>query len=130
MSIWRTALVTMALILSINEEKDSLALAERLLTREGYQVTSFVKACEAVEWLKDHSPDLVLASGGRHGEKARETVNLLKKANLSGSKILLLTSPGSLTPLGQAFQTEVRQVIAETLDNEDLLRWISSGIEG
>ncbi len=120
----------MALILSINEEKDSLTLAERLLTREGHQVTSFVKACEAVEWLKDHFPDLVLASGGRHGEKARETVNLLKKANLPGSKILLLTSPGSLTPVRLAIQREVREVISETFDNEDLLRSINSGIGG
>jgi DNA-binding NtrC family response regulator len=116
-------LVNMALILSINEEKDSLTLAERLLTREGHQVSSFGKAREAVEWLKDHLPDLVLASGGRHGEKAKDIVNILKKVGLPGFKILVLTSPGSLAAVRQALQGEVREVIPETSDQEDLLRW-------
>ncbi|MBI5604408.1 MAG: response regulator [Deltaproteobacteria bacterium] len=116
----------MALILSINEEKDSLTLAERLLTREGHQVTSFGKVREAVEWLKDHFPDLVLASGGRHGEKARETVNLLKKAGFIGSRILLLTGPGSLSSIRKAFQREVREVMSATYDHEDLVRMINS----
>jgi DNA-binding response OmpR family regulator len=120
----------MALILTINEEKDSLALIERLLTREGHQVASFGKAREAVDWLKDHCPDLVLASGGKHGEKARETVTLLKKAGLTGSRILLLTSPGSLAPMRKVFQSEVRDVIAEISDSEDWMRLINIEADG
>jgi CheY-like chemotaxis protein len=117
----------MALILAINEEKDSLTLIERLLSREGHEVVSFGKAREAAEWLKDHGPDLVLASGGKHGEKARETVNLLKKAGLTSSRILLLTSPGSLAPLRKVFQSEVREVVVEISDSEDWLRLINAG---
>lgn len=122
----RIGLMFMALILSINEEKDSLTLAERLLTAEGYQVISFEKVQEAGEWLKGHSPDLVLANGGRHGEKARETVNLLKKAGLPGSRILLLTGPGTLSSFRKALLEEVREVMSVTYDHEDLLRVIKS----
>lgn len=115
----------MAFILSINEEKDSLALSERLLTAEGHRVISFEKVQDAVGWLKDHFPDLVLASGGRQGEKARETVNHLIKAGLSPSRILLLLNQGSLISLGKELRVEVGGVISEPFDQEELIRLIN-----
>ena len=119
----------MALILVINEEKDSLVLAERILASEGHNVTPFGRVKEAVEWLGEHSPDLVLASGGRHGEKAKETVNLLKKAGIPGSKILLLTSPASLPSVRKALREEVCAVMQETADQEDLLGLVRAAVE-
>jgi DNA-binding NtrC family response regulator len=118
----------MALILSIHEEKDSLALTERLLTAEGHQVISFEKVQEAVKWLAGHQPALVLVSGGRHGEKARKNVDQLKQAGLPGAKIVLLIGKGSLIPVPQALEKEVHQVLPEASENEDLLNWINAGL--
>jgi DNA-binding NtrC family response regulator len=122
-------IVPMAVILAINEEKDSLVLAERILAGEGYRVTPFEQVKEAVEWLREHSPDLVLASGGRHGEKAKETVDLLKGAGIPGSKILLLTSPVSLPSVRKALRDEVRAVMQETADQDDLLRLVKAAVD-
>ena len=119
----------MAVILAINEEKDSLVLAERILAGEGHRVTPFGRVKEALDWLREHSPDLVLASGGRHGEKAKETVDLLKSAGIPGSKILLLTSPVSLPSVRKALQQEVRAVMQETADPEDLLRLVKAAVD-
>jgi DNA-binding NtrC family response regulator len=116
----------MALILSINEEKDALALTERLLTAEGHRVLSFGKVQEAVGWLGDHQPDFVLVSGGRHGKKARIEVDLLKQAGLPSEKIVLLIGRGSLLPARRAFEQEVYLVISEVPDNEDELKRIAT----
>ncbi|MEW6664022.1 MAG: hypothetical protein AB1512_02220 [Thermodesulfobacteriota bacterium] len=119
----------MALILAINEEKDSLVLAGRIPTAEGHRVTPFGRVREAAQWLRDHSPDLVLASGGRHGEKAKETVRLLKNAGIPGSKILLLTGPVSLPSVRKALQGKVRAVMQETADREDLLTLVKTAVD-
>ncbi|MBN1103753.1 MAG: hypothetical protein JXL84_10105 [Deltaproteobacteria bacterium] len=116
----------MALILAINEEKDSLTLAERILRREGHLVVPFVRAQEAMDWLKGHSPDVVLASGGWHGEKAKDMVDVLKRAGIPGAKILLLTGQEALVSLRKTFQHEVRGVIQEPAYHDDLLRLVNS----
>ncbi len=118
----------MALILAINEEKDSLTLIARLLTHEGHQVTSFSKVEPAIEWLKDHFPDLVLASGGRQGEKARETIKRLTQAGLPTAKILLLANPGFFIQDRTALPIEAGRMISETLDQEDLIRLVNRSV--
>jgi DNA-binding NtrC family response regulator len=118
----------MALILTINEEKDSLILIERLLTREGHQVASFGKAREAVDWLQDHHPDLVLASGGRQGEKARETLNLLTQTGFPMTKILLLLNPGVYVQDHKSLPLNGRQIISSTFDEENLIHLINQSV--
>jgi DNA-binding NtrC family response regulator len=118
----------MALILTINEEKDSLTLIERILTREGHQVASFGTAREAVNWLQDHHPDLVLASGGRQGEKSRETLSLLNQTGFPMNKILLLLNPGVYVQDHKSLPLNGGQIISGTLDEEDLILLINRSI--
>lgn len=127
-AIFGIGFVLMALILSINEEKDSLTLVERFLAGEGHRVISFEMVQKAVEWLKGHFPDLVLASGGRQGEKARETVRLLKKTGLPASKIFLLINQGAFASVGNELRIEVRGVISEPCDQGDLIRLINKEV--
>jgi DNA-binding NtrC family response regulator len=118
----------MALILSINEEKDALALTERLLTAGGHEVISFEKVEEGVEWLKDHQPDLVLTSGGKYREKAGRQVDLLKQSGVPGAKIVLLIGKGSLLADHPALEKKVCRIFSEASDIEILLPWIDSGL--
>jgi DNA-binding NtrC family response regulator len=120
--------VLMALVLAINGETDSLALTERVLDGEGYLVAAFEKVREALGWLGNHTPDLVVASGGRHGERAKETVHLLKQAGVAGSRILLLTSADSLASTRNALGHAVRAVMQETADLEELLGLVNSAL--
>jgi CheY-like chemotaxis protein len=123
-----SGLTGMALILAINEEKDSLALMARLLIHEGHQVTSFNKVEQALEWLKDHLPDLVLASGGRQGERAAKTINLLTQTGLPAAKILLWLNPGAYVQDPKALPIKEGKVISDTLDQEDLIRLINKSV--
>ena len=50
----------MALILVVDDEKDACRLMRQLLTRAGHGVITFHTGWEAVQWLGDHDPDLVL----------------------------------------------------------------------
>ena len=118
----------MARILAINEEKDFLALLTRLLAHEGHQVTSFHQVEPALEWLQDHRPDLVLASGGRQGEKAGKTIRALIQTGLPSAKIFLLTNPGGYVQNYQSLPIKAGQVISATLDQEELIRVINGAV--
>jgi len=118
----------MALILTINEEKDSLTLIERILTREGHQVAPFGTAREAVDWLQNHHPDLVLASGGRQGEKARETLHLLTQTGVPMTKILLLLNPGVCVRDHKSLPLKRGQILSGALDEENLIHLINQSV--
>jgi CheY-like chemotaxis protein len=118
----------MALILAINEEKDSLTLITRLLTHEGHQVTSFSQVEPALEWLQAHLPDLILTSGGRQGEKARKTINQLTQTGFPSDKIWLWPNPGAYMQDRKVFPIKGRQIISGTFDEEDLIRLINESI--
>lgn len=118
----------MAQILAIHEEADSLALIRRFLIGSGNHVVSFHSVREAARWMKDHQPDLVVVSGGRHGEKAREAVRILNEAGVSGFRILLLMSPDSLDSTRDDLRRQVRSIMEEAIDYEELLKVVNSAL--
>jgi len=116
----------MAQILAIHEEEDSLSLLRRVLRGQGHQVVSFARPGDAAHWLEDHVPDLVVVSGGRHGEKAKGAVRILKGAGLSGSIILLLTNTDSRSVVVDGLEEQVK--IMETSDYEELIKAVNSAV--
>jgi DNA-binding response OmpR family regulator len=123
----RIILILMAQILAIHEEEDSLALIRRVLSGHGHHVVSFARPRDAARWLEDHMPDLVVVSGGRHGEKAKRLVGILKDAGLSGSIILLLTLADTRSSIVDGMEEQVR--ITETSDYEELLKAVNSAVK-
>ena len=118
----------MAQILAVHHEADSLALIARVLSGNGHEVISYKGFREAALWLQSHTPDLVVMSGGRHGEKAREAVKTLKAAGTSRSGILLLMSVASPASTRESLKREVRTIMEETTDYEELLNSVESAL--
>ena len=120
----------MALLLVIDEDKDSCTLIERVFRRQGHVVETFIKSEDACEWLKKNSPDLTIVSAGKHGEKAKELMASLKAAGIKGTGIVLSTSAASLRALRKAFAGDVREVLVKPWDLEKLEEMVGAGLHG
>ena len=118
----------MAMLLIIDEERDTCALMERVLTRDGHLVATFTRPGDALKWLKDNSPDLVIVSSGKHGEKAKELLEMLKKAGVEGTDIVLRAGVGSLVRVRKAFAGKFRDVLVNPADLENLKAVVRSSI--
>ena len=110
----------MALVMVIDDERDSCSLISRMLRREGHRVTAFTRAQDAVAGIRKTNPDLCVVSAGKHGEQAKETLELLRNAGIAGADIVLCASLGSLGLVRKAFSREVRAVLDKTADLEKL----------
>ena len=110
----------MALLLIIDEERDTCALMKRVLIRDGYTVATFTRSGDALKWLEDHSPDLSIVSAGKHGEKAKELLGLLKEPGVEETDIVLSAGVGSLAGVRKAFAGVVRDVLVKPADLENL----------
>ncbi len=120
----------MALILVINEEKDLLALTGRVLGSEGHRVALFNKIQAASEWLHENSPDLVIASAGRHGERAKEAVRFLKGAGMDDSRVLLLAGAEAFLSIRDVSDGLVSVVMQGSGYYEELIKVVNSALAG
>jgi len=101
----------MALILIIDEDNDFCTLLKRNLGRQGHTVAAFDLLDDGLSWCRQNSPDIVLASSGKYGERAEKVVSKLWDVGLGGDKIILRASESSLGPLKKAFSESVRDVL-------------------
>ncbi len=120
----------MALLLLIDEDEDSKVLQERVLVRHGHEVATFTKGQEAVNWLKNNTPDLALISGGKHGEKAGELIALLQGNGVEPCRIVLSANEASLGTLKKAFKGSVAKIMPKTAELEKLESLVRSGLSG
>lgn len=98
-------------LLVIDEDEDSCMLLKRVLNKQGYHVASCAKVQDALAWIKDNTADLTIVNAGKHGEKARESLAVLKSAGIKGNNIVLSTSPGSLDKVRKEFADKVLGVL-------------------
>ncbi len=116
----------MALLLIVEEDEDFRLLAQRVLSAHGDDVVAFGDAQAAMAWLRGHWPDLVLVSGGRHGESAQERLDALRAAGMGGRQIVLTAGVGAVSRVREALGGEVRAVLPEPAGIEDLEEVIRS----
>ncbi len=88
----------------------------------------FGGAGESMEWLKNHSPELIVVSAGKHGEKARNVVSLLHAAGVTGTRIVLCTGVGSLKAVRESLAAEVLEVLEKSGDLERLVAVVKSAV--
>ena len=120
----------MALLLLIDEDRDSCYLAKRILSREGHIMGAFTETEEALEWLSRNSPDFAIASAGKHGQRARKMVELLRGTGIKGPRIILSAETGDLGAIRRTFAGSVLEVIEKGNGFEKLLEVIkSAGVE-
>jgi DNA-binding NtrC family response regulator len=105
----------MALFLIIEEDRDSQLLIKRVLAKEGHRVAAFSNICEASVWLKENSPDLVIANAGRSVEDCGRSLSLLKSSGVEGSRLVLTTGIRSMDAVKKACSSAVREVVARPL---------------
>jgi DNA-binding NtrC family response regulator len=86
----------MASVLIVDEERDFCSLLRRVLTQQGHQVATFTRFKEALKWLAGHPTDLLIVSGGKHGENARGVRDALASAGFSGARVLLTIPESAL----------------------------------
>jgi DNA-binding NtrC family response regulator len=116
----------MALLLLIDEDRDACYLAKRILSREGHVTEAFTGTKEALEWLRINSPDFAVASSGKHGEKAGKMMEILLRAGIKGSRIILSAEIGDLGAIRRTFAGSVLDVIEKGNGFERLLELIKA----
>jgi len=77
-------------ILIADDEQIILDLLERVLSREGYQVSTARVPEEAIDDIRSGRYDLAIADAGLWQSDGRELVGLIKEAN-SGTAIVIMT---------------------------------------
>jgi DNA-binding NtrC family response regulator len=110
----------MALIIVIEEERDSCGLIQRVFERHGHRVVCFVEMSEARIWLEKNSPNLAIVSAGKYGEKANDILCMLKKTGIEGGDIVLRVPESSIGTIRKNFKGDVRDILIKTSDVEGL----------
>lgn len=116
----------MALLLIIDEDRDSGHLIGRILTRRGHKAAIFENIEDAITWLETNTPDLILLSAGKYGEKAGLQLKSLCRIGIQSANIVLGAEEGTLTDVRKAYGRQVREVLIKTSDFEKLEHLISA----
>jgi DNA-binding NtrC family response regulator len=117
----------MALLLLIDEDRDSCYLAKRILSREGHVAKAFTGTKEALEWLRNNLPDFAVISAGKHGQQARKMLEALRGAGMEGRRIILSAETGDLGAVRRTFSDFVFEVIEKGNGFEKLLEVLRAG---
>lgn len=111
-------------------DKDSAELTDlyALLDREGYLVATRVSGLEALKYVSQHKPELVLIGGGTLSD---EELNLLERTRSISPKtrVVLLCAHGSRPPLADGVERGEDDLILKPFKKEEILRAVRRAVD-
>ncbi|MBT3604815.1 MAG: response regulator [Candidatus Latescibacteria bacterium] len=116
-------------ILLVDDERDVLLVLEDLFTSRGYHVTTASDGTEALERLKNESPDLILSD---YRMNEMDGITLLKETRdvCPDAIRILLTAHGDLKLAMQAInEASVYKFITKPWNNNDLALSVQRALE-
>ncbi len=109
-----------ATILVVDDERDLLALISKILVSSGFSILSASNGVDALEKVKEASPDLVLLDYMMPGMNGLDVLKEIKKLR-SDTAVIIITGRGSETTAADSIKMGAVGYIPKPFDRESLL---------
>ncbi len=112
-------------VVAIDDVADILDLIEYNLSKEGMDVTTFTDSGEAIEYIGNNLPDVVVSDWMMPEPNGLQVCNLLK-SNIVTREIplIMLTCKGSLTDYKEAMDAGASDYVVKPVRMDELVRRI------
>ena len=115
-------------ILVVDDEKNILRSLEGILSDEGFEVLSAESGVEALEMIKESTPDLVLLDIWMEGLDGIETLEEIKKG-YPNLQVIMMSGHGSIETAVKATKTGAYDFVEKPLSLDKLLLSINNALE-
>lgn len=116
-------------VLIVEDEKDTRFILDKLLTKNGYEVSLCNNGAEALDFLKNNTPEVILADWTMPIMDGIELCNLVKKdEKLRLIYFIILTARASLKDRVTGLDVGADDFLVKPVENQELLARIRSGI--
>jgi len=116
-------------ILVVEDEKDTLFILDKLLTKNNYQVHTATNGKEALELVEKMIPEVIIADWTMPVMDGLELCNLIKKnEKLKHIYFIILTARASLKDRVTGLDVGADDFLVKPVQNQELLARIRSGI--
>ncbi len=109
----------MALVLMVDDDRDSCRLVERLLSKGGHRVHALHAASDALYWLSDSDPDLVLLHFKPWGKDALAVLEFLR-SRCRTSRVIALTGHPKSDNVTRAIELGVDDCLVQPMEIAEL----------
>jgi type IV pilus assembly protein PilB len=109
-----------AAILVVDDERDILVVISKILASNGFSVLSASNGMEALEKVKEASPDLVLLDYMMPGLNGLDVLKEIKKLR-SDTEVIIITGRGSETTAADSIKMGAVGYITKPFDRDSLL---------
>lgn len=116
-------------ILVVEDEKDTRFILDKLLTRNGFEVTTCTNGSEALELLRQFTPEVIVADWTMPVMDGIELCNIIKKDdNYRLIYFIILTARASIKDRVTGLDVGADDFLVKPVENQELLARIRSGI--
>ena len=116
-------------VLIVEDEKDTLFILKKLLTKNDYEVETAVNGKEALDKLQEFHPNVILADWTMPVMDGVQLCNILKKdENHKIIYFIILTARASLKDRVQGLDFGADDFLVKPIENQELLARIRSGV--
>ncbi|MCK8600650.1 response regulator [Desulfoferrobacter suflitae] len=118
----------MGLILVVDDEKDAGRLMERVLSTSGHKVCAIADPDEAITWLQQNTPDLVLLDVKLKGRSGISVLEYLHGHEIQ-TKVVMVTGYSSPETRNKARQLGVQEYLSKPVEIDELESRINKLLE-
>ncbi len=116
-------------ILVVEDEKDTLFILDKLLTKNDYQVFTAVNGKEALDFIENNVPEVIIADWTMPVMDGLELCNIVKQnEKLKHIYFIILTARASLKDRVAGLDIGADDFLVKPVQNQELLARIRSGI--
>jgi CheY-like chemotaxis protein len=116
-----------ARILLVDDDASLLKLLGLRLRSEGFEVATATSGAEALEWLEQERPDLVLSDLKMDGMDGLALFDRIQRQHV-GLPVVIMTAHGSITDAVSATRAGVFGFLTKPIDKEALRRTINEAL--
>jgi two-component system, response regulator, stage 0 sporulation protein F len=117
----------MALIMIVDDEEDACRLSTRILTAQGHEVQAFATGEEAIQWLRDATPDLAVLDiklRGMDGISVLEHVRQLGRS----TRVILITGYPAARSTQRAMELGVEGILVKPVEIDEFERLVNRAL--
>ncbi|MDX1266296.1 MAG: response regulator, partial [Oceanisphaera sp.] len=116
-----------ARILLVDDDVSLLKLLGLRLKSEGFEVSTAASGAEALEWLEQERPDLVLSDLRMDGMDGLALFDRIQRQHV-GLPVVIMTAHGSITDAVTATRSGVFGFLTKPIDKEALRKTINEAL--
>ena len=115
-------------LLVLDDEENMCRILQKLLGLEGYHVTTFTRAPEALEYLQDNAVDLLLSDIRMPEMDGHEVLRRVKDMGL-GCEVIIMTAHGTIQSAIDSMKEGAFDYITKPFKTDEMLATIDRALE-